>query len=120
MKTHSTTQYNQQAFAALRPDKSISEKVFKSISEAPAVKNFSQKYDANVGITMLMSSKKPTTSNMALELYDIKPITVLEKVKNLFRKHPTKEIVLKTHANTDEAFISSIQNKNEKSLLELC
>ncbi len=102
-----------------RDSYSMTKELFDRVVEYPAVKEFSQKYNAVVAVDSFFSSRVPNRAQYALVLKEIEPKSFWGKVKNLFTKQNADSITLKTRANSLDDFERSVANKEENCLLDI-
>lgn len=108
-----------QSFGALKPDLTMSNKIFKEVSKTPVVKTFAKNYDANIGIVSVKSSQLGNNNDyLALSVYDVKPANLLTRLLDIVKK-PVDHIVLKTHAVDEDAFVQSIARKSKNGLVDI-
>lgn len=119
MKTQNVTS-TPVAFSALKRDPDcISRAMFNAIKEAPAVKKFGEKYNATVSCDLFASSKDTKKIQMALTLKNIEPVSIKDKLLNIFGKKKSDSIQLKTHALNEEDFIKSVSRKKSDTLFDI-
>lgn len=106
-------------FGSFRRANTISQKMFSSISQYPAVKAFGKKYNAEIGMRAFFSKKDTKRQQLALVLEDIEPNTILGKIKHIFTKKPNESIVLKTNTTNEDDFMNYIANQHSDSLFEI-
>lgn len=99
---------------------SIDEKLFNEISTSPAMNNFSKKYDATISIDHYMSKKNDNKTSLFVVLENIKPKSIIEKIKNkLTGNKINSSIILKTHATNQAELINSLKKVEFNKVKEL-
>lgn len=94
----------------------LSKEVYSRVKSLPVVKKFGKDFDGIIGLTYYQSRKNPVNPNYALEIIDLKPKSILQKIKNLFIKNPVESIQLRTHANSMDEFVSELANVKPDTL----
>ncbi len=106
-------------FGMIRPSKgTMPQEVFDAISNSRVLKHFGKDYNADASLGHYFSPQTGK-SHYLLILENIKPTSLLERVKNLITKKQINEIILKTHTSNDEEFIKYIKSQRSNSLHEI-
>lgn len=108
------------AFGSFRRDSStMSKKMFELVTNAPAVKHFGDKYDAQIGIGRFLSTKDILRQQIALVFEDVKPKSLIGRLKNFISAKAPVSMKLKTRATNEEDFISEISNLHSDTLFKI-
>ena len=120
MKITPVNNSNSTSFGRLIPvTPDITSQQLKEISSLPLVKKFSQNYNANIDITPYSSKRNPKKVHLVLSFDEIKPVSIMAKIKNLFSKKTNHSIIVKTKADNYDDFISELSHKRSEKLLNL-
>ena len=108
------------SFGLLKRESLLSQKIFDGLLETPAVKKFGEKFDATLSVDSFISSKDNKRIQYELNVSDIKskPKNVFDKLFSRFQPSKT-EIVLKTHATTEEDLVERISKMRSNTLFDI-